>query len=74
MSILSFNVLFNNNQLSPFIFTRDGDGVHVIAIDGYHRIIAAEQDPSSIASPIDVYPNPTNAYEAGIDALAQDIL
>lgn len=74
MSILSFNVLFSNNQLSPYIFTRDGDGVHVIAIDGYHRIIAAEQDPSSIASPIDVYPNPTNAYEAGIDALAQDIL
>ncbi len=74
LTTLSFNVLYNNKQLSPYIFTRDGDGVHVIAIDGYDRIIAAEQNPASIASPIDVYPNPTNSYEAAVDAIAQDIL
>ncbi|MBR4485897.1 hypothetical protein IKS57_00755 [bacterium] len=74
MTILSFNLTYNNNQLSPFIFTRDGDGVHVLAIDGYNRILYAEQNPSAISSPINVYPNPTNAYEAAVDAIAQDIL
>lgn len=73
MTILSFNVTYNS-QLSPFIFTRDGDGVHVLAIDGYNRILYAEQNPSAMSSPINVYPNPTNAYEAAIDAIAQDIL
>lgn len=82
-TILQFTPLYgsgSNEQISPYTFTRDGDGVHVISVDGYYRILAAEKNiastgySSAIASPIDVYPDPTNAYEAGIDAVAQDIL